>query len=196
MKKTRLAGNICAAIGLLLACSVTQANSIAIDPVTDSAPANGTINYSFAGSNFETLGGAFDLSWDASVLTYNGDFAFDAGLTPRDAFFDIIDFQAPGLLSIGWNAGFGSSIIFGAIPKAIGSLSFTMKSTTNPGDFSALTMVDSVNWGGFTDAIGSPLAINYVGGMATNPVPVPAAVWLFGSGLLGLVGMARRKQTA
>ena len=26
-------------------------------------------------------------------------------------------------------------------------------------------------------------------------VPVPAAVWLFGSGLLGLVGMARRKQS-
>ena len=28
------------------------------------------------------------------------------------------------------------------------------------------------------------------------PVPVPAAVWLFGSGLLGLIGMARRKQSA
>lgn len=27
-------------------------------------------------------------------------------------------------------------------------------------------------------------------------VPVPAAIWLFGSGLLGLVGMARRKKTA
>lgn len=27
-------------------------------------------------------------------------------------------------------------------------------------------------------------------------VPVPAAVWLFGSGLLGLVGMARRKKRA
>ena len=27
-------------------------------------------------------------------------------------------------------------------------------------------------------------------------VPVPAAVWLFGSGLLGLVGMARRKKAA
>ena len=26
-------------------------------------------------------------------------------------------------------------------------------------------------------------------------VPVPAAVWLFGSGLLGLVGIARRKKT-
>jgi len=30
----------------------------------------------------------------------------------------------------------------------------------------------------------------------TNPVPVPAAVWLFGSGLLGLVGVARRKKKA
>ena len=28
---------------------------------------------------------------------------------------------------------------------------------------------------------------------SVQPVPVPAAVWLFGSGLLGLVGMARRK---
>ena len=28
----------------------------------------------------------------------------------------------------------------------------------------------------------------------TNPVPVPPAVWLFGSGLLGLVGIARRKK--
>jgi hypothetical protein len=26
-------------------------------------------------------------------------------------------------------------------------------------------------------------------------VPVPAAVWLFGSGLLGLIGVARRKKT-
>ncbi|HEN46860.1 MAG TPA: VPLPA-CTERM sorting domain-containing protein, partial [Mizugakiibacter sp.] len=25
-------------------------------------------------------------------------------------------------------------------------------------------------------------------------VPVPAAVWLFGSGLLGLIGMAKRRE--
>jgi hypothetical protein len=33
-------------------------------------------------------------------------------------------------------------------------------------------------------------------GLVVNPtaIPVPAAIWLFGSGLLGLVGIARRKR--
>ena len=33
----------------------------------------------------------------------------------------------------------------------------------------------------------------FLGHWLVRPVPVPSAVWLFGSGLLGLVGIARRK---
>lgn len=43
-------------------------------------------------------------------------------------------------------------------------------------------------------------SLNLVSGIWTDynatVVPVPAAVWLFGSGLLGLVGIARRKSAA
>ena len=44
-----------------------------------------------------------------------------------------------------------------------------------------------------------PIHFGVDGGLAFVPaatVPVPAAVWLFGSGLLGLIGMARRKKIA
>lgn len=30
----------------------------------------------------------------------------------------------------------------------------------------------------------------------TNPIPIPASIWLFGTGLIGLAGIARRKKTA
>jgi hypothetical protein len=31
---------------------------------------------------------------------------------------------------------------------------------------------------------------------ATSAVPLPASVWLFGSGLLGLIGISRNKKAA
>lgn len=43
---------------------------------------------------------------------------------------------------------------------------------------------------GLTDQTG----VGFSGFVEQTPVPVPAAVWLFGSGLLGLVGIARRKK--
>jgi hypothetical protein len=33
------------------------------------------------------------------------------------------------------------------------------------------------------------------GALAPSPIPVPAAVWMFGSGLIGLVGIARRRRS-
>lgn len=51
------------------------------------------------------------------------------------------------------------------------------------GSFDSITFSHtSEGWHGFT-----------VGIAGVSAVPVPAAVWLFGSGLLGLVGLARKK---
>ncbi|MGD2138699.1 MAG: VPLPA-CTERM sorting domain-containing protein, partial [Gammaproteobacteria bacterium] len=41
---------------------------------------------------------------------------------------------------------------------------------------------------------GEVLTIDAVPTVVETAVPLPAAVWLFGSGLLGLVGIARRKR--
>jgi hypothetical protein len=55
---------------------------------------------------------------------------------------------------------------------------------------------------GINMAPGGPFAgfnANFLANMDGTPkavIPIPAAVWLFGSGLLGLVGIARRKKSA
>lgn len=194
MNKSRLFGSLCAAVGFMLACTVAQAQTVAIDPVSIAAAAGDTFSVSITGSDFEMVDGAFDLSWDTAVLAYNGDFAFDPGLIERDAFFDTIDSVVPGLLTIGWTTGFGPAMVFGTTPRTIGSLSFTL--IGDPGSSSPLTLADNP-FLSFLDGTFSPLAMNYVSGSATvNPVPVPAAVWLFASGMVGLVGFARRERTA
>jgi hypothetical protein len=40
------------------------------------------------------------------------------------------------------------------------------------------------------------LELSTLGDLMTTPVPLPAAVWLFGSGLLGLAGVGRRRSVA
>ena len=60
-------------------------------------------------------------------------------------------------------------------------------------NFSLLSSPDTylVVFDGFDDRenriLGNTLAVDLA------PIPVPAAVWLFGSGLIGLIGIARRK---
>ena len=71
-------------------------------------------------------------------------------------------------------------------------------------DIGGMTTVGNEIWVGAAsgqverlDASGAPLgpvsfAPFHIGGM-TTVVPLPPALWLFGSGLLGLIGMARKK---
>ena len=62
------------------------------------------------------------------------------------------------------------------------------------GTFSSLTWrsLTSENWNGFT--LGIEGTADEV--FPPNAVPVPAAVWLFGTALIGLVGLGKRSKTA
>lgn len=77
-------------------------------------------------------------------------------------------------------------LVLGGDGVANGVVSRTFQNLV-PGDY--IAFVGGVNYNSQTNQ-----AARGIGGTLTiTPVPVPAAVWLFGSGLAGLVGLARRK---
>lgn len=93
----------------------------------------------------------------------------------------------------------------GVLPDTGGALalwsmggSIDLADTTNWGTDTKVQIQIQNNLSAFTDVFGEEAFIQKkfgAVGIQINPIPVPAAVWLFGSGLLGLVGMARRKKT-
>jgi hypothetical protein len=90
----------------------------------------------------------------------------------------IQDFGSPGGLGIDSNAGLGASLAFYELVKG---------TRTVQGEINPLAGSWSFNFGSG--------AASVVYNAATAPVPVPAAVWLLGSALLGMAGISRRKQS-
>lgn len=64
------------------------------------------------------------------------------------------------------------------------------------GTLAATGNINGDNWTGFNNVQYSEIFNVTITADAAPAVPVPAAVWLFGSGLLGLVGVARRRKSS
>ena len=164
----------------------------------------GMLSYTYTGGTPTTISLDINLDGERGGTTDPGD-AFvnsdvavilgsvDDFITDYPTFiFEVVP-GTPGLsvlgesnLSLGLNAG---------QTTLTDSISFTL----NPGDeiFVWAGIEAGGTRGGFGDAFNT-LSMSFSDDTGIAPsdisaVPVPAAVWLFGSGLLGLVGVARRK---
>jgi hypothetical protein len=141
--------------------------------------------------NFVSLGenGSLTVRFTDNVLVGSGTTAIDlwiheVGVT-ESAFVDIskdgISFITLGLIAGGTQgfdidaAGFGATDLFPFV-----------RVRDDPADVGSSPPIAGAD----IDAIGAITTV------AVEPIPVPAALWLFGSGLLGLVGIARRKRAA
>ena len=203
MKKLRLSKSylVLALFGLMV--FEAQAATISLMP-TSSTTINqgGVVSFDMFADAADVggiLAGGLDVFYDIGILRYNGDFAFDPGFPIDPALSRVGDdcatVAAPGCSVPGEINGtaFGSfNGLAASGPTLVGSLSFTGMADGT----SLLTMFDNdFPVGSWFSTSGNPIAMNYTGSsVIVSAVPVPAAAWLFGSGLLGLVGMARRKE--
>lgn len=144
-----------------------------------------------------TAGGAFG-TWAGDVTTMSGsvnaagDIAFDP--TGR---MGIAQFFTGSLGAQPWNTG--STFTSGNQVNAVADLTGSALALDGSAVIVSASTVGAA-WGFF---VGTPyteiFSLDFSNATVVDSpsaVPVPAAVWLFGSGLLGLVGVARRKKSA
>jgi hypothetical protein len=118
-------------------------------------------------------------------------------------------YMVPGYASGGtvysWSSGSNTGNVWGSNTPPAGSVSFYGQG--NGATQAGIGLGSSTGLYGFTGnggtgqlqsyILGDNLTLSSTGALsvssATSPVPLPAAVWLFGSGLLGLLGVGRRR---
>lgn len=187
INKTILIASLLLIVGQLNAATVSFNNSLTNVNQGD------TFSLTVQGTDFAPIvGGGLNLSFNSSVLQVNSVtinqsvFEFYIGDGTEEG---IVDNSFGQLLNTSFNSFFGASGNFDIM-----DISFTAVGTGT----SDLNLSESLLWV-FADEFGGyygdqvtydPATVNVV-----SAVPVPAAVWLFGSGIIGLAGLARRKSS-
>jgi len=128
-------------------------------------------------------GAAFAFSWDPTVLQYTGSVVTDPNwdIASIDDAAALADGGSIDLAFLARSAGFFGSD-FDIIDLSLNAIGAAGTATD-------ITFEDV--FGGWS--LGG-VPVDYVAGqVAVTTVPEPAAAWLFGSGLIGLVGVAKRR---
>lgn len=173
----------------LFTVGTASAALVHLDPIALTVNPGDAVDFIVKGSGFPdgASSGAILLNWDPSILQFNS----IAPQAPFSTLFEILD---PGAASLDFTAGF-----LGPAP-GVGGVEFTFANTF----FTALAPPGTVVGldvgflGPWQDGNGQPVTdVVFQGATVTvvNPVPVPGAVWLFGSGLIGMVGLKRRRKS-
>lgn len=133
-------------------------------------------------------------------LTNNGDFTSTSGTyTLYNVSTPIETLLAPSTTDVDIYDDLGSGSAYGSITVDTNDANMQIIINLNSAALTAITSSFGGNFalGGWVDSefrIGGGVDLNNDPQLEVTTVPVPAAFWLFASGLLGLLGLSRRRQ--
>ena len=177
-------------IAALLMVGQVSAAVISLTPGVTNVTVNEAFSLTIEGSAFGTgvsSGGVF-LSWDTSIVQLTSAAADIDNSLLGNGFLGVV------------TVGAGTAEISGFSLAGLAGPDFifaTLDFVAIPPPGTTDVIVSASPFGDWQDLIGQPVIVDTFNNARVNvsAVPVPAAVWLFGSGLIGLVGIARRRTT-
>jgi hypothetical protein len=196
---------LAATLSLFLFVASAGAATVSISPTGDYAMAAGdTVSFDVlftADADGDTLESVtLNLGYDAAELSFDS-YSYDT-LTAAGwgEYFGTVDDTGSALANYNVSVFLGSGIAVGANESiSMGTFTFTATNGLLADGLEDLWVIDSLggynskvvfngNEGEFVSTL-----ITDQGAADVAPVPVPGAVWLLGSGLIGMLGLRRRK---
>ena len=195
MKKTAISS----AVALCLGTAAGAAN--ALDVSISNMVFGGTYAAGGTLTDTGTFGGMFSIdpffghTWNADAVAFWGEHGVANNWTGTDGVggswsynFTLTDNQVAWGTLFNWSTSSNIAVlnIMDCAPGSTGSAC-----TTIPG-----TPMQNGPFAGSDPLFNGTISAGSVPFSGGSPVPVPAAAWLMGSGLVGLVGVARRRKKA
>jgi len=178
--KTKLLQLIGATALLFGTGGVAQADTVGFNPDPANVMVGDMFSVDIVGDFTELVGGEIDLGFDSATLRIDS-----VVIDPHWDFDPASGGPADGNI---W-PGIFFDIDFGTEPATGNFTIATINLTALAEGSSNLVVLNSF----FADTSVELFPTLIDGTVNVSAVPIPAAVWLFGSGLLGLIGVARRK---
>ena len=177
-------------LGALLIAGQVSAATVSLTPSASTVNIGDALTLTVQGSDFfdDVSSGSVTVTWDATAMTMTSTVTEVAASAAANGF--VIDFGTtlvPGQLDATY-ATFG--VVMGPVFDF-----FSMDFIALGSSIVNIGAGPGGDWQDGTLPLASPVIIDSYVGASVSAVPVPAAVWLFGSGLIGMVGIARRRKT-
>jgi len=188
-------------LGALLIAGQVNAEIVSLTPSVTSVVVNDPFTLTVQGSEFfdDVSSGSVEVSWDSTAMTLTSSVA-DLGASALANGFPL-DFGVTTITTDSLTGLSTLSATYGTFATVFGPTFdfFSMDFVAIPPP-SQTTLDIGIgafgDWQSGTNPAFSITNVTYAGATVNvNPVPVPAAVWLFGSGLIGMVGIARRRKS-
>jgi hypothetical protein len=180
-------------LGALLIAGQVNAATVSLTPSVTSVAVNDAFTLTVQGTDFinDVSSGSVLVTWDATAMSLTSTLAdLDASAAANGFPIEFgVNTIVPGQLS-------ATYATFGTVAGPTFDF-FSMDFVAIPPPSASTLIIEAGLFGDWQDGAGVAITpVTYVGASVNvSAVPVPAAVWLFGSGLIGMVGIARRRKS-